>query len=394
MKNPQFASGAAEITERLSHISNPAMRTQMTVPVIMSHILPIGIKGCFCAIMLFLMVTTDVSYLHSWGSIFVQDVILPLRKKPFTPEQQIRAIRWSIVSVALFAFIFSITYRPTTYILMFFALTGTIYLGGAGACITGGLYWKRGTTAGAWGAMIAGMIFAIIGFFGETFWKPCVPQFIEWFPNHAAWLTAHADRFPINGQILWGMAMAVSITLYITLSLITCREPFNMDRMLHRGKYAIDANGQPLPPVPKEKFTWRSFIGIDSEMTIGDKRLTYFAFSWNYFWWIVGMTTFVWQGAPFLAQKFPSLQTVIFWQTWPVEWYTNWFFITTYTTGFGLALVTTVWFTWGSLRDLFRLFDRLRSQRANLCDDGRVIGHHNADETLSDLPATDRPSEK
>jgi SSS family solute:Na+ symporter len=232
--------------------------------------------------------------------------------------------------------------------------------------------------------MISGVCFAIVGLLGETFWKSSVPHFIEWFPSHAQWLTAHADRFPINGQILWGLAMAVAITLYVVLSLITCREPFNMDRMLHRGKYAMDANGQPIPAVPKEKFTWKSFVGIDGEMTPGDKRLTYFAFSWNYFWWIVGMITFAWQGLPFLAEKFPALKTVVFWQTWPVEWYTNWFFITTYTIGFGLALVTTVWFTWGSTRDLFRLFDRLRTQGTNLCDDGRVVGHHNADETVAD----------
>ena len=38
---------------------------------------------------------------------------------------------------------------------MFLALTGAIFVGGAGSAIIGGLYWKRGTTAAAWTAMVA-----------------------------------------------------------------------------------------------------------------------------------------------------------------------------------------------------------------------------------------------
>ena len=57
-----------------------------------------------------------------------------------------------------------------TYILMFFALTGTIWLGGAGSAIIGGLYWKRGTAAGAWTTLIVGSSLGVLGFIGMNYW--------------------------------------------------------------------------------------------------------------------------------------------------------------------------------------------------------------------------------
>ncbi len=135
----------------------------MLMPVVIGHMLPAGIKGCFAAIMLFAMLAGDGSYMHSWGSIFIQDVVMPFRKTPFTPVQHIRLLRWSIVGVAVFAFLFSLFFKMTDAIALFFNITGAIFAGGAGSVIIGGLYWKRGTTAGAGGAMLAGALTPILG---------------------------------------------------------------------------------------------------------------------------------------------------------------------------------------------------------------------------------------
>jgi hypothetical protein len=125
------------------------------------------------------MITTDDTYLHSWGSILIQDVIMPFRKKPFTPEEHIRVLRWSIAGVAVFGFLFSLLFRQTQYILMFFAVTGAIFLGGAGSCIVGGLYWKRGTAGGAWAAMISGSLLAVGSLVIQQFPYERVPMTIR-----------------------------------------------------------------------------------------------------------------------------------------------------------------------------------------------------------------------
>ena len=97
--------------------------TQMTVPIAISQFLPPGAKGCFVVIMLFMMVACDVTYLHSWGSILVQDVLLPIRGRHLEPNEHLLWLRCSIAGVAIFAFLFSMYVPIVEYIFFFMNIT-------------------------------------------------------------------------------------------------------------------------------------------------------------------------------------------------------------------------------------------------------------------------------
>jgi SSS family solute:Na+ symporter len=145
---PEFAVQASAVNETLASIDNPQIREQMRVPAGVAQLLPVGVMGLFAAMIIAAAVSTDDTYLHSWGSIFVQDVIMPFRKKPLSRKAHLCLLR-----SAIFAFIFSLLFPLDEYIFMYFQITGAIYLGGAGAVILGGLYWKRGSVEGAWAAV-------------------------------------------------------------------------------------------------------------------------------------------------------------------------------------------------------------------------------------------------
>jgi len=40
-----------------------------------------------------------------------------------------------------------------------------------------------------------------------------------------------------------------------------------------------------------------------------------------------------------------------------------------------IGIITSVWFTWGGVRDILRLFKDLANRTDNPLDDGRVQGH-------------------
>jgi hypothetical protein len=50
--------------------------------------------------MLFFSFACHGTYMHRWGSIFIQDVMMPFRKKALAPDQHIRLLRWSVAFVA------------------------------------------------------------------------------------------------------------------------------------------------------------------------------------------------------------------------------------------------------------------------------------------------------
>ena len=367
MNHPAFAAGAQQVNTVLQGIDNPQIQTQMRVPVALAHFLPVGIKGMFCAIMLFAMLAVDGSYLHSWGSIIIQDVVLPFRKKPFEQKTHIRLLRAAIFLVAAFGFGFGLAFKQTDYVLMFFAITGAIYLGGAGAVIIGGLYWKKGTAAAAWTAMTVGSSLSVGSILIGQFWAPVRGFLLHGFPN-CQWLLQHPDKFPINGQYMFFMAMIAAILLYVIVSLLTCREDFNMDAMLHRGRYAPapqagDAPALVVPVGLKAKLL--AIIGIDSNFTLGDKILSISVFSWGMFWFFVFLVVTAWN---LLVARWTGL-------TW-----SHYYHVTGVLIPFGIAVVTCVWFTWGGIRDLRRMFASLRTVRRNAHDDGTVVGHRNLDE--------------
>jgi SSS family solute:Na+ symporter len=336
MHHPDFAGTAGVIQSRVAAIGGGEMiQKQMTVPVALSLALPTGIKGMFLAIMIFAMMAADTSYMHSWGSIFIQDVLLPFRKKHLTPEAHIRLLRWSIAGVALFAFCFSLLFRQTEYIFMYFAITGAIYLGGAGSVIIGGLYWNRGTTAAAWSAMIVGSGLAV-GFIVLRQVNPA---------------------FPLNGQVLGFLATLAAIATYVTVSLLTCRSPHDMDKLLHRGKYAVDADGVPLPEVAKPPRTWQTLIGIDEKFRRGDRIQSITLFIWSMGWFVVFIVITLWN----LLSR------------WPVDWWWNYLLVTGIILPLIIGVITTTWFGWGGLRDLGRLFRRLSTAKRDASDDGEVV---------------------
>lgn len=347
LNHPDFAAQAAAAHAEAAAIANPQIRSQMEVPIALSHFLPIGVKGVLCAIMLMGIFGGDSTHLHSWGGIFVQDVLLPLRKKPFGPKQHIRALRMSVVGVAVFAFFFGTLFRQTEYIFMWWTVTTAIYVGGAGACIIGGLYWKKGTTAAAWSALLTGSGLSGAGIIARQI---------------------YGDRFPLNGTEISMAVAVVAIAIYVLVSLVTCRENFNLERMLHRGKYAkiVEELGEDRPSVPAAGLRVRlgKLIGFDEHFSLGDKWIAGGLFGWSVFWFAVFLVGTAWNViAP-----------------WPTSAWSSYWHITGIGIPIFFSLATAIWFTWGGLRDIRSLFRRLKVQKINDLDDGSVVNNQNTDE--------------
>ena len=348
------------------------IHNQMLASLTMRELLPIGITGIFAVLMIFLMISTDNTYMHSWGSILIQDIILPIRGKPFTPKQQLNLLRCGIIFVGTFSFIFSMFFAQMDYIMMFFAITGAIWIGG-GTVITLGLYWRRGTSAGAFFGLLGSAAFAIMCMICQNNWADVIypwlvrtgrVETVSWFLTmiskplnpYVVW-TMSPYKFPINSREIAFMGLLLAIGLYVIVSLITCRKPYNLEQMLHRGKYADDGKGVPIEKINLVKF-FKGLIGITPEYTKGDKILAWSAFIYSLCYGTV------------LCLIVPLIWNVI--SPWPKEWWGKYFWVTEIMMTTIIGIISTFWFAIGGSLDLRRLFKDLATKKINLQDDGRV----------------------
>jgi solute:Na+ symporter, SSS family len=330
LHNADFQAVASSVNSTMTGIGNEEVQNQLRIPLVLSKILPNGVMGAFMAVMLMATIGTHNSYMHSWGSIFIQDVIMPFRKKPFEPKQHLKVLRISILGVCIFIFFFSLFFPMTDYIFLYFAITAAIFVGGSGAVIIGGLYWKRGTTAAAWSALIVGSIVSVIGIILQQVYKD----------------------FPINGQYFWGIAMGVSSMVYILVSLLGKKESFNMDKMLHRGKYAIKEETVIVDEVPVKGL---KMLGMGKEFTRGDKIIYLAAYTWTFAWIVVFII-----GTFFnVSGDVPDSSWMSFWKVFVMI-------------NLVASIIVIIWFTLGGIKDFKDMLHRLNTMVRDHQDDGTV----------------------
>lgn len=364
LQHPDFAATSVVAKESIEGIANPQIQKQMTIPVALSHLLPIGIKGALCAVLLMGIFGCDSTHLHSWGGILAQDVILPRLKKAPSPLGHIKLLRWSSVGVAVFAFIFGALFQQTEYVVMWFMVTTAVYVGGAGAAIIGGLYWKKGTTAGAWAAMLSGAIFSGGGIFAYKFWGDAV---FSRMLNELMALFGFSELpvFTLNGAQISFFSALLSIFLYVTVSLITYRQDYPLNQMLHRDRHSEE--GGALVGV-KRRWSLARILGVDSNFTKGDKWITGGLLVWSITWFSVMLLGSLWN----LIGGWGIIPWV---KPWSNEVWLGFWHITAIGLPLLITVVTGVWFTWGGVRDIRRLFKSLAAYKVDDSDNGTVEKH-------------------
>jgi len=391
MHHPEYSGIAESINAEIAQIENSQLQTQMTTPIAVRYILPAGILGLFVTMMFAAGVSTDSTYLHSWGSIFLQDVVMPFRRKPFSQKTHLLFLRGSILGVAVFAFLFSLYFVQTEYILPFFMFTGSLFTAGAGICIIGGLYWSRGTNAGAWAAMAIGVVLVTIQFSMDRLLPGLVfnPDYLYLVLLIIATvalgvvyvLTQNLTQTALSVVILlvicgllgfaaesiWSegrmqylqlmfITKISSICAYVAISLITGHgDRCDMDRILHRGRYAI---GDDETQVMEDSAVpaWQRRLGINHDFTRSD-RIIYYAT-------IVLLLSM-------LGTFFGCLGWHVLGAPTHEDWMRFWYgFLIASLSVFGVA---TVWMLIGGVIDLRKMFQRLNAMVRDASDDGFVV---------------------
>ena len=402
---------------------------QQSLSATMRHLLPPGLFGAFALLLFLAMLSSDDTRIYSAALTIAQDVVMPLRKKPFTPRGHIRMIRLVSVGVGAFFLLGSYYMKQLDYIQMFTTLAVSIWTSGAGPVMVLGLYTRFGTAAGAWAALLTSTIATTAFVFVQRSWADLV------YPALAkAALVDPLDRIlraisaPFAPYIQWKMDAVkcpvntiefsfflalTTLFLYVVVSKLTCRKPFDLDAMLHGALRANDgalrandgalrandgalrandggasrqmtksviaaAGRKSLPleerPViaarraapslpPQAAPSFRRFVqriaGITPDYTRGDR-----AIAWGVFFYSIVFSF----GLCFLA--------VAVWNAfapWPVRWWSRYFVFMQFVVPAIVASVSTVWFGVGGVIGLRQLFRDLAARREiDETDDGRV----------------------
>jgi SSS family solute:Na+ symporter len=333
LHNPEHAATAAKVRDALVTVPE-GMQGKVQAVATLPYLLPAGLVGLFCAILLAALISSHNGFMHAWGGVLLQDIILPLRKQPLSTKHHIWALRAAIIFVGFIAFLLSISFNPQQSILMLFAAVNSIWLGPAGAVMLGGLYWKKGTTQAAMTTLIAGSLVGMVFFVLQQGWP-------VWY-NKA--------EFPINGQYCFLINIAFSVSIYAGLSLLTCTEDFNMEKMLHRGRYAITDEAL---PVLRPTRWWQSIFGITPMFNLRDRITAYIIVGWFLFWlgtFIVGMIY------GFFAKPSDAV--------WVTFWYVY------LCLNFAVLVGTTVWLGIGGIKDVLSLFSTMGAADRDFSDTG------------------------
>ena len=133
------------------------------LPRMLATILPAGVIGFVTIGFLSASMSTYDSYLLSFSSIFVQDVVARHYKGILAEKRRMRYTQISILLIGVFIYFWGVYYQFTETVFRYITLTGSLSFAGTLTVLVGGIYFKRTSTGGAYCAFAGSAIPPVIG---------------------------------------------------------------------------------------------------------------------------------------------------------------------------------------------------------------------------------------
>jgi SSS family solute:Na+ symporter len=180
----------------------PMANTLEAMPSYLSTAVPAGLMGLLIAAMLAADMSTDSSYMLTWGSVIYNDIMAPFRKTKWSEKKGLFWNRTIIAIIGIFLLLYGLWYPLKGDLWTYLGVTGTIYLASISVLLIAVCYWRR---ANNWGAAAAIFISAVI---------PITYLVIEQVPSTAGLAKSIGPYYSgIATYLLSGAAMVVGSLL-------------------------------------------------------------------------------------------------------------------------------------------------------------------------------------
>ncbi|OHB77058.1 MAG: sodium:solute symporter [Planctomycetes bacterium RBG_16_64_10] len=132
------------------------------MPYLLSQLVPAGMMGLLVAAMLAADMSTDSSYMLTWGSVIYNDILAPFRKAPWPEKKGLLWNRCIIALIGVFLLIWGLWYKLEGNLWEYLQTTGTIYLASMSILLIACCYWRRANNWGAIAAIIVGATLPVL----------------------------------------------------------------------------------------------------------------------------------------------------------------------------------------------------------------------------------------
>jgi solute:Na+ symporter, SSS family len=173
----------------------------LAMPRMLGIVVPPGLMGVLIAAMLAADMSTESSYMLTWGSVIYNDILAPFRRTKWSEKKGLFLNRTIIALIGVFLLIYGLWYKIEGDAWTYLGITGTIYLASMSTLLVACCYWKR---ANNWGAAAA-------IFFGAA--MPVATLVLQKVGPWTAWVQKNDASCMVADYVITAIAMIVGSLL-------------------------------------------------------------------------------------------------------------------------------------------------------------------------------------
>jgi solute:Na+ symporter, SSS family len=178
---------------------DPNKKALYAMPIALGQLLPAGLLGLMIAAMLAADMSTDSSYMLTWGGVIYNDILAPFRRGPKSEKSGLLWNRMIVAAIGVYLLLFGLWFTPKGDLWSYLAVTGTVYMSSMTTLFIACCYWPRANSRGAAAAIVVGAVMPIAHLVcqhsGNT--------------GLADWATTYASAWGIATYVACAVAMVV-----------------------------------------------------------------------------------------------------------------------------------------------------------------------------------------